>query len=713
MKERKKEIFELLFITGISLVLAYLFYIVISIDGDAYATLMVMYRRYDLGMTPIPGITALIDRLQGLLYSIYGINEKVVYGEFALEYFLATMSVFFLVKEGKKECKLFSFLFLAYCLLPGKTTQYYHLITAFFSLFFILIIAKIIAKKEIKYVVILVVSIFLYFKIAFDIALLGIYVILPIFIYGMISLLHSKKYRKHMPIVMVVFLVVLSAYRLCYVVLSKFDILLPYSFSGYGGGGYTSWADAADIISKNLGYYTKVLFELWNIQGGDNLVSIDSIGICIRSAFLLYAIYIAVRNFILIIKNGTNSISTVDGICATSFFVISFTNIINGATTEHGGISRYAGIAGYLLAILLVRELSNLVNKDNFLKFWEIKENRRSVYYSGISIALIFLSVVPFFYGKAYFERSHNKLCSRIGDAISENGLAYGLASWEDALITWVRSEGEAKVFPARLGSKTRELIKDGFNADSEDGSNYFNYIAITPQNATGENRETIKEMYGEPVDEILIKNQDGWIECAVMVYDYDVRWRPEYFYGYDNCFENREIPMGISRLIVNGTGISDAELEFDNVDKTQIVKHLLSGNEVIFDIVSKQNLYYSNIKVKTEGEVQFGISERLYSAISLFENLEIQAKNQIVLPVENDCTEYRIVLRGENVNDLELVCNEEIELIRQDAGSERLVYYVNNSNKLKFDIMIQNPTKENIQIDKCDINEVKLQFRN
>lgn len=711
MKERKKEIFELFFITGISLVLAYIFYIVISIDGDAYNALLQLYRRYDLGQIPASGITSIIDMLQGVLYSIYGINEKVVYVEFALEYFLATMCVFFLVKEGNREGNLFSFLFLTYCILPGKGTPYYHLITAFFSLFFVWIITRIIDKKEVKYVVILAVSVFLYFKCTSDIALLGIYVILPLFIYGMLALLHSKKYRKYMSIGMVVFLVVLSVYRMCYVVLLKFDITIPYNFSGYGGAGYTFWADVADIISKNLGYYTKVLFNLWNIQGGDNLISIDSVGICIRSVFLIYAIYIAVRNFILIIKNGTNSIPVVDGICATSFFVISFTNIINGATTNLGGVDRYAGIAGYLLAILLVRELSNLVSNDNFMKFWEIKEKKSNVCYAAI--ALIFLSVIPFFYGKAYFETRHSNLCSRIGNAISENELEYGLASWEDALTTWVRSEGKAKVFPARLGSETMELIKDGFNADSEDGSNYFNYIVITPQNATGENRETIKETYGEPVDEILIKNQDEWVECSIMVYDYDVRWRPEYFYSYDNCFENREIPMGISRLIVNGTSISDAELEFDNVDKTQIVKHLISENEVIFDIVSKQNFYYSNIKVKTEGEVQFGISERLYSAISLFENLEIQAKNQIVLPVENDCTEYRIVLRGENINDLELVCNEEIELIRQDAGSERLVYYVNNPNKLKFDIMIQNSTEKNIQIDKCDINEVKLQFRN
>lgn len=713
MKERKKEIFELLFITGISLVLACIFYIVISVDGDAYATLMVMYRRYNLGQIPVPGITSVIDRLQGLLYSIFGMNEIVIYGDFILEYFLMIVCVFLLVREGNKESNLFSLLFLTYCLLPGKTTEYYHLITAFFSLFFILIIAKVIDKKRSKYVIILAASILLYFKIAYDIALLGIYVILPLFIYGMITLLHSEKYRKYMPVGIVIFLVILSVYRLCYVVLLNYDIILPYIFSGYGGEGYTSWADVADIVSKNLGYYTKVLFDLWNIQGGNNLISLDSVGICIRSAFLLYAIYIAVRNFVLMIKNGTNSITTVDGICAATFFVISFTSIINGETTRLGGIKRYAGIAGYLLAILLVRELNNLVSKDSSLKFWNISEKRRSIYCTGMSIALIILSITPFFYGKTYFERSHSKLCSRIGNAICENGLTHGLASWEDALITWVRSEGQAKVFPARLGSETKELIQDGFKADSEDGSNYFNYIAITPQNQAGENRESIKEMYGEPIDEILIKNQDEWVECAILVYDYDVRWRPEYFYGYDNCFENREIPMGISRLIVNGTDISDAELEFDNMDKTQVVKHPISENEVIFDIVSKQNLYYSDIKVETEGEVQFGISERLYAAISLFENLTIPAENQIVLPIENDCTEYRIVLRGENVDELELISNEEIELIRQDAGSERLVYYVNNPNNLKLEVMIQNPTKENVQINKCDINEVELQFRN
>ena len=708
-----KEVKNIALIILLALSMTYIFYIVTVLDGDAFEPLVVFYRQFDLGQIPISkGFTNIADMIGRYLYPKIGVDERIVYAEFCFEFFVSAIMAFILTKHESKSNDIWCLFLLTYILLPGKMTPIYHWISVFSSLVFIYIITRVLEERKPQYIIMLFVWIYIYHKIAFDIALIGINVIIPVFLYILLFIIQSEKRRKYIPYGCVGFIILIAAYRVLYLALNQYtSIAIPYSFEGYGGSSYAYWGKVDEIINYNIGYYIKVLFNLWNIQSVGSLISFESISVCIRSTILFLALFLILRNLFLIIKNGTNSIPIVDGICALSFLVISATNIINGSTTENGGISRYAGVTIYLLAITLVREVGRIINSQKVFELFNISQKKMKLLCGVFCFSLIVIFVEPIYKGKTFFESYHNQLSERVAEKIEKNSLVYGLGSWEDAVLVFGKSKGKCKVVPARLGNTEMGLIKDTFNSDTADGYKFFNYIMITPQNATGQDSNSIKELYGEPIKEVLIKNKDEWVECAIEIYDYDVRWRPEYFYSYENCFEKREIPLGISRLIVTGKGIGDAEITLGN--NIEVVKNVISDERVIFDLINGGDTFLTDIHVETNGEVQFGIAERIYAAIDLFENQIVDAESQIFVKVDKPCEEYRIIVQARNANMLEMYSNNNVMIERMDSGNERLVYRVSNSAKKPYELVIKNMSNNDITIEKGSINELQLQFRN
>ena len=117
-----------------------------------------------------------------------------------------------------------------------------------------------------------------------------------------------------------------------------------------------------------------------------------------------------------------------------------------------------------------------------------------------------------------------------------------------------------------------------------------------------------------------------------------------------------------------------------------------------------------TDIVLDTQGTASFGIAERVYAAIEIEKDIQMQAKDSLDYIINNDCDEYRIVVHGNNVNALELSCdNQSVELQQINRGTERVVYYVSNPEHDSFNLKVTNLKNNAVYIRDISINEKEV----
>lgn len=690
----------------LSVVLVYSFYIIKPIDLDSYATVWAYYKSYNLGYGSHTFTVRPFELLGMVMYQIFGVDNKVILGIFC--FFLFICIYLSLQLAGKYKGKYFfvSLAVLAYIFYPGSKSNQHHLMSTTGTLLIVYLLNTWLEKRKSRYLILaFLTTIYCVWGMA-DVAILGIFLFLPLMFYAVIYLWQDSSKRKYVVIFGGLFCVVYGGYRVLYLVMSqKCNILLPMYFSGYGGGDYAYWGNFTTAITCGVGGFFDSLCFLWNIPIEGTMIQYNSINWCIRLFLLFWTIVLNVRLLVDIFRKGIKNIPFIDAFCSLCFLTVALINILNGANANYasGGLNRYAAILEFTMAITLARRIIILLIDDKI--GLNLGEHKLTIMVCVVSGCLIISYMDELWLGKSHFS---NQMPIKVSNTIEELNLSYGLGTWESAVAAFSESHGECKVTVTRFGNE-EALIRDDWAGDSADGSNYFNYLLISQENYLDYAVEDAKEDYGQPVNEVQIVNNNDVLDSTVLIYDYDVRWKPEYFYCYDNYFESREIPIGKSRLIIHGDSISDANLiiEQENVYSTIISS---SSDCVIFEINNIGDSITCDIKIATGGNVSFGIQERLYAAIDIDQNVEIHGMDSEEIVVSSPCTEYRIVLKGKNMDKLSATVdndNVSIELLNQ--GTERLVYKIQNTNKEKYNLEVINKGKEDVFVQKCAINEVEV----
>lgn len=693
---------------GMAMFLSYSFYITHILDADSYGGIWNYYQNKNLGISSSNGISfKLYDILNLLMYSLFGIDEKLILGTFCAELIICYIYSMLLSRTNNKWTDYLEILIITYLFLPNGVSNEDHLIGCIACLSIIYEINKFITLNKPKHIWIAVLlSIYFVWSMT-DRVILGIFLFIPLILYGLCYIWQKKKYKRQIFMSAIILCICVLIYRIAYIVLQKYGIVLPYDFSGYGGGDYATWSDITTVISKGIGSFLDGLRILWNIPASWSLIQFQSFNWCIRFFLLGWAIYINVGNLVTILRKGINEIPFLDAFCALCFLVTAGVNIINGASSQYesGELCRYAAILQFTLAITLVRKISNILNHNisNILNMGYSK----TVMLLGIAVVCLIGSYSQEIYrGRDYFK--NNTIITQIISTLKENGLEYGLGTFEKAMAVFGESDGEYKVVTTRFGNEDG-LIQPGIMGDAADGSNYFNYLLIGNGDYFDYTYDKAKEEYGEPSKELHITNDSGWSAACVFVYDYDVRWKPEYFYCENNVFVQREIPMGVSRLSVHGTDIQDVQI--NNLNEKISCKFVASTDDTaIFELTNLGEKEITDIVLDTQGTVSFGIAERVYAAIEIEKDIQMQAKDSLDYIINNDCDEYRIVVHGNNVNALELSCdNQSVELQQINRGTERVVYYVSNPEHDSFNLKVTNLKNNPVYIRDISINEKEV----
>ena len=631
-----------------------------------------------------------------LVYKIFGIQECSIYISFFIQLFLCNIVTFFISTyffEDKEKISIA--LLIAFILLPASNGIRYHLYSTLGMLIVLFAVQRTEKLCRLKrFMVCFLVTLYFIWA-ANDRALLMLSCLIPWVIYLCILFWRKKENRQYIVGACTIGIIMIALMRILQL---GFSIGLPTTFSGYGGASYANWSSIGTAWTEGISIFLDGLLVLWNIPISGGFVQISSILWCIRLALLIIALYAVVENIINLIKG--KEIKPCVALASLSVVVVAISYIFNRqirGATNRDETARYMVIIQYLLVMLLCNKL---VSFKKYLPKIEWKKKVLANEYTLIGVAAIFLIVSysePVFMGKKYFGDFDDEASREMVEYLQEKGVEYGVGPfWKARQIMYYSGE-QAFASCANLHEgKITELVDEKDKCFFYDTDRKCNFIIADKHYQWKMRDEEVLMYHGAPIEtKEFVDSADAL--SAIYIYDYDVRWKPEIYKDVIDC----EIPLrlGSSRLVINGTGLTENGIELASEDEFEYSVNLVDNENMVIhvDCMKPINIQISIKDRDCSIETLAKVCE--YSAIPMIEDrLYIEKGEQETVNGKVEEGTYKLIIRGEELDKLDISFNEEIVASEINSGEIRRVYLISAEQKENISIILsKNSGKESV----------------
>ncbi len=624
--------------------------------------------------------------LNSFIYKLFG-NSILTVAIMAIYQIIPCnfLAAFLASKDGKKVYWLsFPLLFFIFVPISGAYDKWiYHQWEALSFMLFLLIFDMLIVQrkntKQLCLGIVLCILVTLYGMFYIGSILVAVYVIGPVAIYGLLQFLPFKE--NIIKIGKVVLYLLLFGLALFY-----FSGLNQWVYHGYGGSYYMNWTSVAELFN-NFIKSIKFTAESWGIEfTGQSLIQGNAVVYLLKYVCFFYSLYLCVFYIVKAVKNKGRVHHPIDLLCSLCVVCNIGANVIG--TCAYSGPDRYFSGAHYALAILFCRQIGRIFY---ITKNYEVRRQAKEIVAAILCLVVLAGAITP-------KVEKLNKVSDRdyqIADFLSKRGLQNGMGDFSNIFYFSPGSQGKVEAFSCYYGEG--EIVRQFIipTLYYEGASRYqFIYDYLEGDEPPAWNEESINKYYGDYIEKKEIEN------TAIYIYDYDIRWRRTMIDSYGNILDEGaqnsasyqlspsksieytfELPIGVSRIAVNGYGIQNLDIDFvcgSNV--VEIIDEMSELNRISYDLSCDSNtLVRMKLSNNTERDINFKYADirMVYAAKDLVKDTAIQASKTIEMPITTNDSDVTVIIKCDEAKKLELKAedNSGIKINKIREGNIQSVY--------------------------------------
>lgn len=696
MRMKKKKCIMMAVMVILSVFLGYLQFVQSRCNTDDAGTYAYMYNYFELGNKEL-GLKTFLNPwffCSAIAY-LLNIGGSGTFSSLAYISFWYGIAVFFtllLIMYNKDSKWLLAFAI--FILLPYQTTNRYHMVVTFVTLFAIWAL-QFYKDSGKKWILFLIGFVSIYTLLFIDDRLLLIlFLFIPLSVYFVILLFQDYEKRKYL--YMAFFGVVLVAG-----ILKIFDMLTAKFFGqglgimealgGYGGAEYYNWIDVENLFSKGIPSLFSSLLIQWNIPIEGGMIQFKSFYWIIRIIIAGFALVALISRWIEILKKGLKNTILLDSLSVICTTVVLIFNICNGMIKYYNikgaPMNRYASVCWFLLVVILARWLDERYSRT--MIFHNISNNL----FLGVVFILLSIGYInPVFIPSE--DITNGSFMFEI-DFLKEHGQTYkyGLGShWKSVPVT-AATNAEYVISKALIEDDKFVCGKsDGFYRD---GGNYFNFIV-----SDGNNEMTISP-------ENINKIRDNYMEAysdgdTIYTYDYDVRFDTTVVMdtagmGYeltDTITYYLDLPVGSSRI------------EITTAAKDNLLLEVLKNDEITNIKIDNKGEDIATVEITCLQNTQIGLSVgRREDIPTILYKVEIKrtagavvvGEEQTKLPLNEG--KYIVTFSGKDLKDMKIKWKVDGEVTQLTNGRIKRRYLIDISRKqdIEYEIITNGASVETI----------------
>lgn len=696
MKHNTCKFYKLLFIIGIVLLSGFLAYssCVLQFMGNAddVGEVLNPYLHFGLGIDKYTFLDffKLNKLIELFVYRMFGIQESSIYFSFFVQLFFCNVLTF-LVATYYFNCreKISIIFVITFILIPASNGIRYHLYSTVGMLFVLLAVQRTEKLGRLKQVIISSIVVFYFLWTALDRALFMLSCLIPLVLYLVVVMWRNKENRNYILCFGCIGVSLLALLRIInFALVYFFDITFLTAFSGYGGASYASWSSLGSAWTEGISIFCDGLSVLWNIPISGGFVQANSIIWCIRIVLLVVALYTVVENMVALCKG--KEVNSCIAISSISVIVVAFSYIFNEqmrGATNRDETARYMVIIQYLLVVLLCYKLFDL---KKYLPKIEWKKRLIVNEYTLIGITAIFLIVSysePVFMGKRYFGDFDDEASREMVEFLKQENLEFGVGAFWKARQIMYYSGNEVQASCGDLENGNFELSGERDIYYFNDVDRKCNFFIVDKHYQWKMLEDDVLKYYGEPIKTKNFVDKAGTLS-SIFVYDYDVRWKPEIYTDCLNC----EIPLmlGKSRIHIKGIGLSENSIKLSSEDEFEYSINLVDNENMVIYIECMKpiNIQISVIDDKCSIETLSKVCE--YAALPMIQDsIYMQKGEQKSIQGSVADGTYKLIVRGERLDELDITFNGNIDVEECNSGELRRVYIITAEQKEEMDILL------------------------
>lgn len=694
---------------AVSLFLAANFYVVCGVNSDDAGTYVWLREQFDLGgvhhslkeyLNPWCLIAVVLYRL-----SIGNTGASMLAWCYSIWIFLCS---FLTLKISLKrclygQCKNSWLIFgAAFIMMPSANVNRYHLPTIFAALLLLWAVDEFFSTRKKRALVAAVIYALYTFMFTADKALLIMEIAAPIGLNAVIWCMQKKERHKYLLAGIGVIAFLAACVR---IISDAFSFDIAGSWGGYGGEDYMFWTDIQTLFEKNIPSFFAALMNQYNIPAGGGLIQFLSFYWIIRLVIVGIMLTAFVSRCRDILKKGIENVHIVDALSVFAAISLVGVNILNGIAEAYSvynqPISRYAGLAWYLLIIIFIRWVD-----EQYSSFYITIKNSNIT--SGFAIGMILILLImgysqPIYKGR---EALVSEACQPQLDFLKKHGdeYRYGLASyWKSNPITAV-SNGEYTICGGWVDEVADDLYLRATSGmcEYEDGSNYFNIMISYIDNSMTIDEENIELLRGGYTDKIEIE------DAIYYLYDYDIRWDDRLImeavgtdYELMDAIQYQfEFPVGTNRIVMDVMNSENFELSIeDNEDVSSVSVQKISDSKIYVDLVCTQNTTVAfNVARKADEltTIHKIVLRRVRAAIELDSNeIFLKPGSYVVTFAGNGLHDAQAAFEGDNIS---------VNRLTDGRIKNRYQVDINTAQTIKYNI-----TGKNASVDKVYYEDAVL----
>lgn len=692
----KKRYITIAIIVVVSLFLAYLQFVQCRCNTDDAGTYAYMYNYFELGNKEL-GLKTFLNpwffcSAIAYLLNIGGSGTFSSLAYISFWYGIAVFLTLLLIMHNKDSRWLLAFA--AFILLPYRTTNKYHMVVAFVTLFAIWAL-QLYEDNRKKWILFLVGFVSIYTLLfTDDRLLLVLFLFVPLSVYLIILLFQDYDKRKYLYVAFWGVALVAGILKIIDMITIKISgqgLGIMEAMGGYGGVDYYNWIDVENFFSKGIPSLFSSLLIQWNVPIEGGMIQFKSFYWIIRIIIAGLALAALISRWIEILKKGLKSIALLDSLSVICTTVVLAFNMCNGMIKYYNikgaPMNRYASVCWFLLVVILARWLDERYGAT--MIFHNISNN------SFLGVVFILLSIG---YVNPVFVPSEDIINSGFAfeiDFLKEHGdtYKYGLGShWKSVPVT-AATNAEYVVCKALIEDDKFVCGKsDGFYRD---GGNYFNFIVSDGNNDMTISHENINKIRGNYIE--AYSDED-----TIYVYDYDVRFDTTVVMdtagmGYeltDTITYYLDLPVGSSRI------------ELTTAAKDNLLLNVLENDEIANVRIDNKGDDIATIEITCLQNTQIGLSVgRREDIPTILYKIEIKRtagavfvdKEQTKLPLNEG--RYIVTFSGEDLKDMKINWKIDGEVTQLTNGRIKRRYLIDISRKqdIEYEIVTNGALVETI----------------
>lgn len=670
-----------------SVILGMLFFVQIEMDADMAGTIVALHKqKMYLGQgfqwmsfssyTPW-NIASWIS------YNIFGITEDAVKLITTIFFTACCFIIMELGIDNYEEDGLTAVPVMFFMLIPGIAVNKYHFTSTIVILLALLYIKKrvyvSVKMRRITDIAAGVIFIWLFFA-TVDKMLIILNLLCPIFLY--ILYIGIKK-KKNLLII-----------NLCALGAVLFSFLwylynLGHSYAGislYGADSYyLTWADFSEMWSVGIEFLIKTVTRAMNISAAGSLVQPMTLVWVVKILLVILSITVLLRKIKKVLRDTADGINNLYPVIVCGAVILSvLLYLINGVRINlyktygyHYSYCGYMSMVWFMIPLLGAEGVKAYVKKaQNHIQWLRVSA------WAGCGM----LSIMSMSECVSVLASGYQNIDKQIADYLVGIGAEGGMAIYMDTYTVTVWSGGKVYMAGDVFPDEENKWAYRRFDTD----------IEVRPQNEAPDPSE-------EEIDEMILARYGKWEkaktfmedptrtavsdypqESLIYYFDHDIRWPVR---SIDEALLSGKrcrvfLPLGENRITLYGSGMKGSDLDFEaeNDTEIQVICHELENDQIVYKVICPEDTIV-NIGLREDEELTHAVYDRaeidmLRAAICLHAYEEIQEDGELELKTNMPDGTYNIIVNGNNLDDIELICQTgDVQIDVLQNGSIRKIY--------------------------------------